>query len=176
MDENPRLSHRTRARARAVALIVLASAAFSFPAAALESAATAAPTDASHPDASQRELLAVRAAFSTALRAGDLATVERLLAPDALVLESGGAERSRAEYLEKHAGADAAFLAGATVEAISARVEVVGELAWIASESRIRYRKDGVAKVLASTETLVLRRTPEGWRIAHVHWSSSPAP
>lgn len=175
MKNRPRCSHRPRARARALVLCALAAAAIGAPPlAAHQPGTTGAPAVESRTDAGQREVLAVRDAFSTALRAGDLATVERLLAPDALVLESGGAERSRAEYMEKHAPADAAFLAAATVDAVSARVEVVGELAWIASETRLHYTKDGTKNILASTETMVLRRTAEGWRIAHIHWSSGP--
>ena len=40
--------------------------------------------------------VAVAERFGTALAAGDLKTVEALLAPEVLILETGGAERSRA--------------------------------------------------------------------------------
>ena len=42
-------------------------------------------------------------AFGMALASGDLKQVETLLEPTAVILESGGAERSRAEYMGHHA-------------------------------------------------------------------------
>ncbi|MGH8076321.1 MAG: DUF4440 domain-containing protein, partial [Lysobacter sp.] len=69
--------------------------------------------------------IAVVEAFSTALKAGDLRTAGMHLAEDVLILESGGAEHSRQEYLGGHAGHDAAFLKDAQIErkARTARVE-----------------------------------------------------
>lgn len=112
--------------------------------------------------------------FSRALKAGDFKRVGELLADDVLILESGGAERSREEYLGHHAISDAAFLAGAhsALKHRTARVE--GDLAWIGSESELHAEKDGKAMTLLSTETMVLRRTDAGWRIVHIHWSSRP--
>ena len=51
-------------------------------------------------------------AFSKAIAAGDLAAAKALLDPALVVLESGGVERSRDEYMSGHAAADAALLAG----------------------------------------------------------------
>ena len=75
--------------------------------------------------------------------------------------------------MASHAPVDAAFLGRASTTELGERVQVAGELAWIGSESRISYQnKDGAAKTVASTETMVLRRDAEGWKIAHIHWSS----
>ena len=52
--------------------------------------------------------------FSTALVAGRLDAAGAELDPNVLILESGGAERSAAEYLGGHAKGDAAFLKTAT--------------------------------------------------------------
>ena len=49
--------------------------------------------------------------FHAALRAGDTDGALALLAEDVLILEQGGAERSRDEYAAHHLGADAAFAA-----------------------------------------------------------------
>jgi hypothetical protein len=48
-------------------------------------------------------------------------------------------------------------------------------LAWFASESRAtgRYKEKAVDRF--STESMVLRKTPNGWRIIHIHWSSRNA-
>ena len=112
--------------------------------------------------------------FSTALQAGDLETVVTLLADDVLVLESGGAERSREEYLGHHAPGDAAFLKDAHVQRTRRTERVEGSIAWIGTESEIHTTKDGKPMTLLSTETMVLRRAAGGWQIVHIHWSSRP--
>ncbi len=70
------------------------------------------PTAAPSPDvdvpAAAEAAVAVAERFNTALSSGDLTTVEALLAADVLILESGGAERSREEYMGHHAASDAA--------------------------------------------------------------------
>ena len=133
--------------------------------AAADPATADVPTEA-------KDATAVVDRFSAALATGDLATVEALLAPDVLVLESGGAERSRAQYLAQHAGADAAFLANAHVQPVHRSARVVGDLAWVGTEAEIHASEDGMPLTLLATETMVLRRSPEGWRIVHIHWSS----
>ena len=117
---------------------------------------------------------AVAERFSDALSSGDLETVGELLAPDVLILESGGAERSREEYLGHHAISDAKFLKGAHRQLLRRHARVSDDLVWIGSESELHAEKDGKPLVLLSTETMVLKQTPDGWRIAHVHWSSRP--
>jgi ketosteroid isomerase-like protein/mono/diheme cytochrome c family protein len=116
--------------------------------------------------------VAVVEAFGAALAKGDLSTAKSLLDPDVLILESGGAEQSRAEYLAHHAGADAKFLRGAEVHPGRRRVRVEGDLAWVGSESEIHALADGKPLALLSTETMVLRRHEGAWRIVHIHWSS----
>lgn len=109
-----------------------------------------------------------------ALAAGDLEAVEGLLAPDVLILESGGAEHSRAQYMGHHAISDSRFLRGSHRQVIRRRAAVEGALAWVGTESELHARKDGQALTLLSTETMVLRNTADGWRIVHIHWSSRP--
>ena len=110
--------------------------------------------------------------FNAALSSGDLATVGSLLAPDVLILESGGAERSREEYLGQHAVSDAAFLKGAHRQLLRQRARVAGEFAWVGTESELHAQKDGKPLTVQSTETMVLKQTADGWRIVHIHWSS----
>jgi ketosteroid isomerase-like protein len=113
-------------------------------------------------------------AFSAAMKAGDLARMGELLADDVLVLESGGAERSKAEYFAEHAAADAAFLKDAHVQQTRRTVRVDGDHAWIGTESELHATREGQPLTLLSSETMVLKRTPAGWRIVHIHWSSRP--
>jgi len=115
-------------------------------------------------------------AFGKALATGDLKAVESLLDPDVLILESGGAERDRAEYLGHHAIADAQFLMNAHVQTGRRRARVSGDLAWVATESEIHATDDGQPMTLFGTETMVLRRSEAGWRIVHIHWSSRRKP
>lgn len=110
-------------------------------------------------------------AFSAALAKSNMSEVERLLASDVIILESGGAEHSRAEYLGHHAKADAKFLSSAHNTLVRRKARAEHGLAWVASESELHVTR-GKPVTLRSTETMILRSTSEGWRIVHIHWSS----
>ncbi|HYC68007.1 nuclear transport factor 2 family protein [Brevundimonas sp.] len=114
-------------------------------------------------------------AFHAALRAGDRDAALALLAEDALIFEAGGAERSKAEYASHHLEADAAF-AAATEDAVTRRSgDVSGDVAWITSEGRTTGAFNGRPVDQITTETMLLRRHADGWRIQHIHWSSRAA-
>lgn len=113
-------------------------------------------------------------AFFMALKAGDLVTARSLLDPNVRIFESGGAERSAEEYAGHHLPADSAFLKTASQEITQRTGDAVGDLAWVASEQRIQAESKGKAVDILSTETMVLRKTADGWRIVHIHWSSRP--
>jgi ketosteroid isomerase-like protein len=123
------------------------------------------------PDAA-KAAAAVVDRFFTALSEGDLDQAGAELDPDVIILESGGAERSAAEYLGGHAKSDAAFLKGAHHTLLRRTARTSGELVWLASESELHVQKDGKPATIASTETMVLRSTKAGWKIVHIHWSS----
>lgn len=110
--------------------------------------------------------------FFASLSAGDLERAGAELDADVIILESGGAERSAAEYLGGHAKGDAAFLKGAHHSLTHRTARVSGTLGWVASESELHVQKDGKPAVIASTETMVLRSSGTGWKIVHIHWSS----
>ena len=112
-------------------------------------------------------------AFHAALGRGDTRAAASLLANDALVYESGGVERGRAEYAAHHLAADAAFAKAMTRVVTRRAASVDGRMAWIASESTSRgsFRNKPINS--KSTETMILRRERVGWRIVHVHWSSA---
>jgi ketosteroid isomerase-like protein len=136
---------------------------------------TAAPAASSTAiDPALKDAVAVVEQFGNALKAGDMAAIRELLDENVVILESGGAERSREEYLGHHAIADAKFLGGATVSILRRHGAVHGDLAWVGSESELRAGEGSQAKTLLSTETMVLQRQPKGWRIVHIHWSSRP--
>lgn len=109
--------------------------------------------------------------YHTALAAGDTATAMSLLAPDAVVLESGGIE-SREEYRSHHLPADMAFAKAVPRERGPIQVRVNGNTAWAASTSVTQgtFRDREVNS--QGAELMVLRRTDNGWRIEAIHWSS----
>lgn len=138
--------------------------------------APAVAATASDVESAAADAVRVVDAFGEALKANRIEEASQLLAEDVLVLESGGAERTRAQYLAEHAAADAAYLQGAEQQLTARRARVAGDLAWVGSETRTTTHKDGKTRTSLGTETMVLRRTDAGWRIVHIHWSSRPAP
>ena len=141
-------------------------------AAAHEPSHHAAPVAAPATDPALAAVYTVVDRFSAALKAADFDTVRDLLADDVVILEMGGAERSREEYLGHHAIGDASFLGGATVVQRQRSGRVDGNTAWVATESDITPNAGSDAKPMLSTETMVLQRTGKDWRIVHIHWSS----
>ena len=111
--------------------------------------------------------------FHGALARGDQAAAAALMANDALIYESGGAERSKAEYAAHHLPADAAFAQAVSRTLTRRQVSANGGLAWVASEATVTGTYKGRAINSRSVETVVLRRTGPAWRIVHIHWSSA---
>ena len=120
-----------------------------------------------------RQAAAVVDSFHAALARGDQEAAAALMADDALIFEEGGAERSKAEYRTHHLPADAAF-SQAMRPSISRRSgEAGGALALITTEGRTTGSFRGKAVDRLTTETMVLRRAGQGWKIVHIHWSSA---
>lgn len=152
-------------------------------------AATAAPATARHPEhgheesqnafglpAELEEPARVVDGFHDALARGDTAGALAFLAEDALIYESGGVERDRAEYAAHHLGADAAFAQAVPSQVTRRAGAVRGDIAWLASEGRVIGTFNDRALDRITTETIVLERDGGSWRIAHIHWSSAAAP
>lgn len=115
-------------------------------------------------------------AFSAAIKAVKLKEAGDMLDPKVLILESGSSERSRDEYLGGHAIADAAFMQNAQMQLRYRQARVDGNMAWVASEGLLQASKDGKPLAMLSTETMLLRKGAQGWKIVHIHWSSRAAP
>ncbi len=111
-------------------------------------------------------------AFHAALKAGDTAAALALMGPDVMIFEDGGAERSRDEYASHHLGSDAAFAAASEATVARRSGWADGDIAWITSEGRTTGQFSGRAVDRLTTETMVLKRHANGWRIHHIHWSS----
>lgn len=126
-------------------------------------------------DSSLQTPAAVVDAFHAALSRGDTGGAAALLADDALIFESGGAERSKAEYAAHHLGADVKFAQAVPRSVTSRSGMAVGDMAWIATEGRTTGTYADRAIDSLSTETMILRKAADGWKIAHIHWSSAKA-
>jgi mono/diheme cytochrome c family protein len=118
-----------------------------------------------------KDAAAVVDRFQKLLAHGKTREAAALLDPKVLIFEGGGAERSREEYASHHLNSDAEFLKTANVVVGKRSGAVVGDLAWIATESELKTQGTKPLNLL-STETMALRKTAQGWRITHIHWSS----
>ncbi|NNL88061.1 MAG: SnoaL-like domain-containing protein [Marinicaulis sp.] len=117
---------------------------------------------------------AVVDAYGAALRAKDATALRALLAPDVIVAEGGGAERSVEEYAGHHMPADMAFTAAVDFSLKKRDLIENGDLATVVSESQIHGTYKGENVHSRMMETMVLRRDDGRWRIVHIHWSSAP--
>ncbi len=115
------------------------------------------------------------AAYHDALAQGDSAGALGLLAPDAVILEAGGRE-SLAEYRSHHLAADIAFARAVPSRRGAVRVTVAGDVAWAASTSETRGSFNGRTVDSRGAELMVLTRSPSGWVIRAIHWSSRSRP
>nr|WP_314434064.1 nuclear transport factor 2 family protein [uncultured Brevundimonas sp.] len=111
-------------------------------------------------------------AFHAALKAGDTAGALALMDPEVVIFEEGYVERSRDEYASHHLASDAAF--AAETQSVHTRRSgwALGDAAWIVTEARTTGAFNGRVTDRITTETMVLSRTTDGWRIRHIHWSS----
>lgn len=148
------------AAAGAIALGALAAGEVAFP-------ASASPQQASDSAEVARAVLAYHAAEL----AGDSATMLALLADDAVILESGGVE-TKAEFRAHHIAADIAFVRSVRTERSVIRVRTRGDAAWASSTSTTQGESNGRTVNSAGAELMVLTRTPTGWKIVAIHWSS----
>ena len=109
--------------------------------------------------------------FHQALASADSATAMDLLAPDAIVLESGGME-TREEYRSHHLSADIVFAQAVARARGPLRVVVRGDVAWVASTSTINGEYRGQTIDSTGAELMVLTRRSDAWQISAIHWSS----
>lgn len=117
---------------------------------------------------------AVVDAYGDALRIKNEAAIRALLAPDVIIAEGGGAERSADEYAGHHMPADMAFTAAVDFSLKKRDIVAKDDLAAVISESQVHgvFRNQTVHTRMM--ETMVLRRDDGRWRIVHIHWSSAP--
>ncbi len=107
-------------------------------------------------------------AFHGALATGDRVAALGFLHPQVLVYEAGGVEHGREAYAAGHLDADMEFARNAQRRVVSQRQQLFGEWALVTGT----FETEWAGARLQGTETMVLERGAQGWRIIHVHWSS----
>lgn len=122
-------------------------------------------------DPAARAAEAAVRSFHEALQRGDEATVRRLLAADAVILESGSLE-TRDEYLRHHLKADIEFTRSVPPRVTAMAATVAGPTAWVRSESVSQGTFRDRPVHLAGAELMVLTRGAAGWEVRAIHWSS----
>jgi len=102
--------------------------------------------------------------------AGDAAAAMRLIAPDAVFVESGKIE-TRAEYEANHLPADIDFERQVKAQRGPLRVTFDGrDTAWVIS--RAEYDEGNPEKYI-NTQLMVLTRDTGEWRIRTISWSTN---
>ena len=118
----------------------------------------------------EADIVAVVNAFYGAISAGDNAAAMKLIAPDAVFVESGKIE-TRAEYEMNHLPADIEFEHQVKAERGPLRVTFHGtDTAWVIS--RAEYDEGNPEKYI-NTQLMVLTRDSNDWRIRTISWSSN---
>ena len=120
---------------------------------------------------SEADVTAVVESFYGAMKAGDTAAAMRLIAPDAVFLESGKLE-TRAEYEANHLPADIQFESQVTGKRGPMRVTFEGNAAWVIATTEYDGTFDGSPVNFVSAQLMVLTRDSGDWRIRTIHWSS----
>ena len=131
----------------------------------------AAASAAETPAEETAPIVATVDAFHDALRRGDEKSVIELLAPDAMILESGSAE-TRREYEQHHLKKDITFAREVQTNRSVLSIRLEGNTAWIISTSRASSSFRGRQIKSVGTELMVLTKSLQSWRIRAIHWSS----
>jgi ketosteroid isomerase-like protein len=113
--------------------------------------------------------------FHKALAAADSLGALALLTEDVIVLESGGFE-TREQFRQHHLAADIRFAQTAKDERLLRSVRRRGDVAWVVHTNMATRTVDAREVRSSGAELMVLVRTPAGWRIDAIHWSSRRRP
>lgn len=116
--------------------------------------------------------VAIVRSFYEALASGDRGRVLALLDPRVVIFEQGGAEMSRDEYASKHLDADIEFSRTTRRKVVDQQAHAQGKFAWVLTTSETSGSFQGNDVSSRNVETMILEKTSQGWRIAHIHWSS----
>jgi ketosteroid isomerase-like protein len=128
-------------------------------------------TPASAQGNDEQAVQAVVAEFHQALSEGHRDGALKLLMPNAVIFETGYVEASREQYAAGHLDADILYAAGVQRQVVHREAVVSGDMALVIAQTRNVGEFQGKPVNLTNTETMVLRRSAESWKILHIHWS-----
>lgn len=111
-------------------------------------------------------------AFHKALRTNHPDQAIEALTEDAIILEQGFAESSRAEWVGKQLGPAVVFAGDSSRRILRRLVGQAGDTSWVISFTRTTVDVPGTPLVLEGAETAILRREHGNWKIMHLHWSA----
>ena len=114
---------------------------------------------------------AVSDALYAALKSGNVAAVDALLAADVLIVEGGHAQLSKADYMAGHMKSDMAFLPHTESKTLSREVGLAGDTAWVTTHSQRTGTYKGKSVDGTGREFLVMKRKKNGWKITLIQWS-----
>jgi ketosteroid isomerase-like protein len=134
-------------------------------------AAVGSPDPARSAESDEAQVKAAAAAFHAALSAGSGVAALRLLAPDAVILEGGELE-TRQQYQDHHLAVDIRFAQATKTVRTAVSATVSGDVAWVSSVGTTSGTFQGKNISLGGAELMVLTKSPSGWLIRAIHWSS----
>jgi len=114
-------------------------------------------------------------AFAALLAAGQLEAARQFLAPDAMIVANGQTLGTRDRYIDGPARGDAAALRTVDRDILHREAWAGPGFAYVVTEKRLRTpgATNGPSEVVI--ETMLVKKTDAGWKIAHVHWSGRHA-
>jgi len=140
------------------------------PAAALPAAQAGASMTLAQQDAAQ-----LVDAFSAALIAGQLDAARQFMTPGAVVVANGQVLGDRDGYIDGAARSDAAALRTVQRDLLRREVTAGDNFGYVVSERSMRTPGDTSGRSEVVIETMLIARTPNGWKITHIHWSGKHA-
>jgi ketosteroid isomerase-like protein len=140
------------------------------PVAALPAAQAGASMTLAQQDAAQ-----LVDAFSATLIAGQLDAARQFMTPGAVVVANGQVLGDRDGYIDGAARADAAALRTVQRDLLRREVNAGDNFGYVVSERSMRTPGDTSGRSEVVIETMLIARTPNGWKITHIHWSGKHA-
>lgn len=113
--------------------------------------------------------------FHQALAAGERDNALNYLDDSVMIYESGHKEKSKAEYAAHHLDSDIAFSREVARKVTATSRITHGDYETVLQETESSGSYKGKAVHLVGLETMLLKKTDQGWKIQHIHWSSRKA-
>ena len=155
-----------RALVLAVSLVLSAAVAFAW-----AKTGPAAATSAPQVSAAARDAARTVDVFMAALVSGQLEQARAQMTPNAVVVANGQVFGERDAYIDGAAKGDSAALRSVQRELARRDAHAGTDVAWVVSEKRLRPMGAPQGPNEVVVETMLLAKTPAGWKITHVHWS-----